>query len=261
MSARLLALFDAWRGLSAPRRRAFGGMAFAGALLAFAMVACSSEPPKCSSDDVISVLRGWIIDQMGIADKNMDVDIKDYSRDEIASLITFKDVHADSYDAGTKKRICQASATDGDESIPISYEIQLDDNDKMVLRYRFTEEVNLFTVMGFAQNVQKHTKAGQALIQRDRDAAEAQEQAKQKAEQAEQLAQKKAWEEEQLARKKAWEDQQLLIKDMLRREQPRLAADCAARQKPGSDFPPISASCSPSHDSTSPCYDPCLFLN
>ena len=137
------------------------------ALVLLAACSRSDAVPKCSDQHVLEQVKGAMVDSINdnntsfivqLSDSHTGFDNSIIKDGEISGAVEFKDIRADSYDDKIKKYICKADLSDGDMSVPIIYELQLDDDGKPILRAGL-DQVTVRDFNIFTQDVRKHTKS------------------------------------------------------------------------------------------------------
>lgn len=87
---------------------------------------CGKEPPKCSDDDTISLVRKIVLDQIGGSEGLSEKEIKENLKIDLP--------RAGAFDEKIKKYSCEAKLIAGDMyQLPITYESQLDDNGQHIV--------------------------------------------------------------------------------------------------------------------------------
>lgn len=91
-----------------------------------ALGGCTNEPPKCSDDNTISLVRKIIFDQIGGSEDLTDKEIKE--------LLKIEFPRASTLDEKIKKYSCEAKLIAGDTyQLPITYESQIDDKSQHIV--------------------------------------------------------------------------------------------------------------------------------
>lgn len=108
------------------------------AAMATLLAACSKEPPKCSDDKTIALVRQIIIGQIGgsegLSEKVIQGGIEGISEKEIQENLKVEFPRASSFDEKIKKYRCEAKMTAGGTyEVPITYDSQLDDNGQHIV--------------------------------------------------------------------------------------------------------------------------------
>lgn len=96
------------------------------AFLAVFLVGCSKEPPKCSDNETLTLVRQIIVDQLGgregVSDKELHENMK------------FEFPRANAFDESIKKYSCEAKLVAGNSvEMPVVFESQLDDNNRHIV--------------------------------------------------------------------------------------------------------------------------------
>jgi hypothetical protein len=90
------------------------------------LAACTKEPPKCSDDETIALIRQIIMDQTGGSEGLIEKDIKEN--------LVFEFPRASAFDEKIKKYNCEAKLIAGGMyQLPITYESQLDDKNRHIV--------------------------------------------------------------------------------------------------------------------------------
>lgn len=87
---------------------------------------CAKEPPKCSDNETITLMRQIIVDQLGGREGVTD--------NELIENIKFEFSRASSFDDKIKKYSCETKLIAGGSiELPITYESQLDDKNQHIV--------------------------------------------------------------------------------------------------------------------------------
>ena len=94
---------------------------------------CAKEPPKCSDEDTLSLIRQIIVEQLGgregVSDKGEGVSDK-----ELQDNMKIEFPRASTFDEKIKKYSCEAKLiAGGTVELPITYESQLDDKNQHIV--------------------------------------------------------------------------------------------------------------------------------
>ncbi len=87
---------------------------------------CSHEPPKCSDAETVNFVTDLMMQQMR-------VDLSGITEKEIKEHAYIELARASAYDETVKKYTCDAKFIAGNLQLPISYESQLDDDNKHIV--------------------------------------------------------------------------------------------------------------------------------
>lgn len=94
--------------------------------MATSLGGCGNEPPKCSDDDTISLVRQIILGQID--------DVEDLTDKEIKEILKIEFPRASAFDEKIKKYSCEAKLISGDTyQLSIVYESQLDDKNQHIV--------------------------------------------------------------------------------------------------------------------------------
>lgn len=87
---------------------------------------CSKEPPKCSDDETLSLVRKIVLEQLGGSEGLTEKEIQENLKIELP--------RATGFDEKIKKYSCEAKLVSGGTyQLPITYESQLDDQNQHVV--------------------------------------------------------------------------------------------------------------------------------
>ncbi len=96
---------------------------------------CVKEPPKCSDEDTLTLVRKIILDQIGGSEKLTEKEIKDNLKIEYS--------RASAFEEKIKKFSCDAKLiVGGTVEMPITYESQLDDNNQHIVSVGGISEID-----------------------------------------------------------------------------------------------------------------------
>jgi hypothetical protein len=117
---------------------------------------CAKEPPKCSEESTLSLVRQLVLEQIGEQNSLSD--------SEKIAYLGFDVPRATAFDEKIKKYSCQATLKIGDEGkLPISYESQLDDQGQHVVAISGLNRAELVGIkVSLAMAVRKQQRQGGA---------------------------------------------------------------------------------------------------
>lgn len=112
-------------------------------LMAACLSACGVQPPKCSDESTLSLIKKVVADHFDGVGK--------LSREEILANISFTNSRAAAYDEQVKKYGCEANVVIGDKyEVPITYTSQLDDNGQQIVSVNSISQAGLNAIyLGF----------------------------------------------------------------------------------------------------------------
>jgi len=118
-------------------------------LVATLLSACSKEPPKCSDDATLSLVRKIILDKTVASER--------LTEKEIQENIKIEFPRASAFDEKIKKYSCEARLISGGiYQLPITYESQLDDKNQHIVAVGGISPIDLFYVQdGIIESVKK----------------------------------------------------------------------------------------------------------
>ena len=97
------------------------------------LAACSKEPPKCSDENTITLVKQIIIEQVGPL-SSMDKKETEQFNEKGGDFLNLELPRPSAYDKGIKKYSCEAKLIAGDNyQLPITYTSQLDDNGRHIV--------------------------------------------------------------------------------------------------------------------------------
>lgn len=109
---------------------------------------CTKEPPKCSDEKTISLVKSIILDMLGGKGDPAEKDIKDAMKIEFT--------RATAYDKNIKKYSCEGDLIANDTyKLPITYESQLDDNGKHIVAVSRFRNADAVMVTSALANIKK----------------------------------------------------------------------------------------------------------
>ena len=99
-------------------------------ILIFFLVGCAKEPPQCSDEKTLDVVRQILSEEMNLADPGL--------QEEVFKNLKFVSPKATDYDKKNKKFSCESTLTSGASyQVPIKYQSQLaDDKEHLVAMTR-----------------------------------------------------------------------------------------------------------------------------
>jgi len=90
------------------------------------LMGCSQEPPKCSDESTLGIVKQIIINKI--------TDLEDISQKDISDNIKFEFPRASAFNKEIKKFTCESKlVAGGTYQIPIQYESQFDDNNQHIV--------------------------------------------------------------------------------------------------------------------------------
>lgn len=118
-------------------------------VIATFLAACAKEPPKCSDDDTLSLIRKIVLDQIGGSEGLSETEIKENMKIEFP--------RASAFDEKIKKYSCEAKLiVGGTIQLPITYESQLDDKNQHIVSVGGISRGDLFAVQaGMIEGIKK----------------------------------------------------------------------------------------------------------
>lgn len=120
-----------------------------GAALMTFIAGCAKEPPKCSDDNTLLLIRQIIIEQIGGSEGVTDKELQDNMKIELP--------HASAFDEKIKKFKCEAKLIAGGTiQMPITYESQLDDKNQHLVSVGGVSQGDLMMLkFAIAEGIQK----------------------------------------------------------------------------------------------------------
>lgn len=123
-------------------------------LITILLIGCSKEPPKCSDDNTIALVKKIIIDS-GKSNELTEKEIQ-----TIYDNIKIEHARPSAFDAKIKKYSCEAQLIAGSHKMPINYESQIGDKGQHIVSVSGFSKGDLFMVaLGIADALRKSEAA------------------------------------------------------------------------------------------------------